>query len=84
MSELSPESLAAVQEVAVYSVGLVYCSACAPADMAVEDIEAKVNAQHPTGIASRWLVTDEPFSHGEPNPSPCSDGPLKMHYLLSC
>ena len=84
MGELSPESQAALKEVIVYTSGLVNCCACAPADMPAEDVEAAVNRQNPTGISSRWSVSDEPFSGGEPNPSPCSDGPLKKHWLLSC
>lgn len=81
---LSAESQQALTEVVIYVSGLVACSVCAPADMSIEDIEGSVNQQIPTGINSRWRKADEPFAGGESNPSPCSDGPLKLHYLLVC
>lgn len=70
--------------VEVYSAGFVYCSVCAPEDMSIEVLEHAVNAQNPAGPGLRWKVADEPFRDGTPNPSPCSDGHSKKHYLLSC
>lgn len=83
-SELSDESKQALKEVVVYASGMLFCSACAPAGMPADEVEDAVNAQNPTGIASRWKVADEPFADGAPNPPPCNDGPLKTHWLLSC
>jgi hypothetical protein len=70
----------------VYGTGLIYTSACAPADMPPGDIEIAVNTQHPTGISSRWAMSDdETFSTGEPNPAPCDQDPEgRHHYLLNC
>jgi hypothetical protein len=70
----------------VYRAGLVYLSACAPADMPPGEIETAVNTQHPTGIASGWAMSDDKtFSGGEPNPAPCDKDPQgRRHHLLSC
>lgn len=70
--------------VVVYSHGPVYLSACAPAGMAVADIERNVNMSHPTGISSQWALASTPFASGEPNPCPCNDDAGRLHYLLSC
>jgi hypothetical protein len=70
--------------VSVYSAGLVYASACAPGSMPLEQVEAAVNAQSPTGISSRWSLAGEPFADGTPNPGPCEQEPACRHYLLSC
>lgn len=68
----------------VYAVGLVYCSVCAPANMSMEVLTHAVNVQAPTGIGSRWRLSDDPtFASGEPQPGPCSD-PERLHYLFSC
>jgi hypothetical protein len=70
----------------IYRVGLCAMSACAPIDMSREDIEGLANLLHPTGIASRWQISDsKTFSGGEPNPCPCNDHSTeRQHYLLSC
>ena len=71
--------------VEVYSVGLVCASACAPTDVSREEIEREVNAQHPTGVSSRWRISEETtFATGEPMPSPCNHGAERQHWLLSC
>lgn len=70
--------------VRVYTVGLVYASCCAPADMEPAAVAAEVNAQHPTGIDSRWTIEAETFASGAPNPSPCHDDAARRHWLLSC
>jgi len=69
--------------VQLYKVGLCYASVCAAADVEPEEIEREVNAQYPTGISSRWQVSDEPFASGAPNPSPCNTEPdARRHWLL--
>jgi len=45
--------------IGIYRSGLVYCSVCAPADTPVEEVEAFVNSQNPTGISSRWRISDD-------------------------
>lgn len=69
----------------MYGHGLLHCSVCAPADMSLPDVEAAVNAQHPTGIESPWRKSDDStFASGEPNPCPCSDGGDRLHWLMDC
>jgi len=72
--------------VQVYSVGLVRASACAPADTTRDEIERVVNLEHPTGIGSRWQISeDSMFSGGEPMPAPCDQNPDgRRHWLLNC
>lgn len=73
-----------MDEVAIYSMGLVACSVCVPEGMARDRIEFAVNQQAPTGISSRWSIADEPFASGDPNPSPCGTLPGRLHYLATC
>lgn len=68
----------------VYTWGLVYLSACVPKGMSREVIEGSVNTSHPTGIGSRWHISDKPFKTGESNPCQCADDPARQHFLLSC
>lgn len=46
----------------------------------------KDDANHPTGISSKWSISkDKTFHSGEPNPCPCDQHPDKrLHYLLTC
>lgn len=71
-------------EANVYSAGLCFSSACAPKTMTRDEIERQVNERHPTGISSRWAVSDEAFRDGSPNPSPCDGVEDRQHWLLSC
>jgi hypothetical protein len=73
-------------EVYVYALGLVHCSACAPVTMAADQIATAVNLKHPTGISSRWQVSDDPeFAQGAPNPAPCDQEPeARRHWLMVC
>ena len=71
-------------QVYTYALGLVHASACAPADMPPAGVAQAVNAAYPTGIASPWQISDEPFDGGEPNPSPCDTGAARLHYLMVC
>lgn len=73
-------------DITVYAVGMCAASACAANDVPLEAVEARVNAEHPTGIASRWRVSaDAAFAGGEPNPCPCNDKPAThRHILLNC
>jgi hypothetical protein len=70
----------------VYALGLVSCSACAPASMTPEEVAAAVNELEPTGISSPWTVSEDPeFATGQPNPAPCDQEPeARKHYLMDC
>lgn len=71
----------------IYSLGagLVAMSVCAPADWDEEKVEAAANRENPTGIGSRWTISeDEEFASGETNPHECQDAPGRKHWLLNC
>lgn len=73
--------------VVVYSSGLVMCSACAPASASRLQVEAAVNAKNPTGIPSRWQVSDDEWHGREPGtvgPIACDTDPGRTHWLLAC
>ncbi len=73
-------------DVILYAVGLLSCSACAPAALTPEEVTALVNQENPTGVDSPWQVSTEPsFTTGQPNPCPCNRSPsTRMHYLMEC
>lgn len=74
-----------MNDVEVYSLGLVNASVCAPGDMTREEIAYTVNQCDPTGIMSRWEISDaETFANGQPHPCPCEHNPDRTHYLLTC
>ena len=74
-----------MENVDIYSKGIVACSACVPKDMSKEDIEQAVNAKLPTGISSQWKISeDEKFREGLTNPCVCEADSNKLHYLLNC
>lgn len=71
--------------VEAYAVGIVCASVCAPRDLPIEQVEDDVNRQHPTGISSRWkLSEDDHFATGQTNPCPCEKDPERQHWLLNC
>jgi hypothetical protein len=74
------------RDVIVMGVGICAMSVCAKKDVATETIERQANAEHPTGISSRWEISDdETFATGQPNPCPCEAEPdARVHYLLNC
>lgn len=67
------------------AIGPITCSVCAPADLSTEDVERLTNEKHPTGISSKWSISEaKTFATGEPNPCPCEKGSTRKHWLLSC
>ena len=72
--------------VTIYSHGIVHCSVCADKTASVEEIEAEVNRQNPTGLSHGWKVDTAPtFKEGAANPHPCEHDPdNKLHYLMVC
>ena len=69
----------------IMTTGICYCSVCVPKDMTIEEIEADVNSQSPTGIGSSWKISkDKNFVTGQTNPCVCEQDKERMHYLLSC
>ncbi len=69
----------------VYAVGICAASACAEKDTPREEIERVVNNFAPTGIESRWAISEDGhFANGEPMPAPCNNDPERQHWLLNC
>ena len=69
----------------IYSIGPVSMSVCVSEDMSREEIERRANAESPTGISSRWSISDEPtFANGDPMPCPCNTKSDRQHWLLHC
>lgn len=63
--------------------GAVYASVCS--GLSPDHTEARLNAELPTGIASRWHQAPDPtFATGEPNPFPCPEEAGCTHYLFVC
>lgn len=68
-----------------YNVGLCFASVCAPRDASIEEIEAEVDRQHPTGLDHGWRLSREAyFQGGQSNPCTCNDDPTRTHWLLDC
>lgn len=71
-------------KVVVYSSGICMASVCAEKGMTPQQVEDEVNIVNPTGISSRWRISDDAFREGADNPHPCDKEPDRLHYLLSC
>lgn len=66
-----------------YSVGLMSASVCT--SLPLEDATNRLNAEHPTGISSKWRKSDDDFRSGQINPCPCEKHPkTHKHYLFNC
>jgi hypothetical protein len=71
--------------VVMYSMGLCMASVCAPGHLDAEQVADAANIERPTGISSRWRVSDDPqFRTGQTNPCPCEQDSSRRHWLLSC
>ncbi len=67
----------------IIKVGIVAASVCT--DLSDEKATARLNAEHPTGIRSRWAISDAPtFATGQSNPCPCEHDSSRRHILFSC
>jgi hypothetical protein len=76
--------MANIEEFTILSWGLVYASVCT--NLSSEDAVARLNAELPTGVESKWeRSSNEFFASGYPNPCLCQDAPAThRHYLFSC
>lgn len=74
-------------DVEIYSMGLLCCSVCAPAEMPREEVEKHVNEQSPAGTTHGWRISeDEAFSDGTTENGgivDCYRGRTR-HWLLEC
>jgi hypothetical protein len=67
--------------VTIYAMGIITCSACAPATLTAGKVAAAVREQEP----GAWRISSDPeFADGTPNPGPCDTGPGRRHWLLEC
>lgn len=80
-----------LDDVDIYTWGLCYASVCVPKDMPRDEVEVLTNRKCPTGIESRWRISDEPNFQPDKNgnvstnPCPCQKKPdTHIHYLLVC
>lgn len=65
--------------------GLCACSVCVPADWTKEQIESEANRKSPTGISSKWGISEEPkFATGHENGCDCDQVKSRKHWLLNC
>lgn len=84
---MADKEAVALEEERIYigSPGIVALSVCAPKDVARERVEEWANTESPTGISSRWAISDDAFADGSANPCPCDLTPeTRLHYLLNC
>jgi hypothetical protein len=68
----------------IYASGLCYSSVCADREMPLSEITEILNSENPTGINTRWELSDEDFRCGESNPCRCTEDDSRVHYLFSC
>lgn len=73
-----------MEDFAIYSYGIVYCSVCS--SLSIEETTKRVNKENPTGSELRWQLSKNPtFASGTPHPCPCHDAPdTHKHYLFVC
>ena len=71
------------QEFKVYANRDLRCEVCAANSMSLEDIVRRTNKENPTLINRPWILIEEEFPNGQPNPYPCPDSPeTHKHYLF--
>lgn len=72
-----------MKDFSIIEIGLVFASVCT--SLSVEETTDRLNAEHPTGIESRWSLHYAGFKTGEDNPCPCDRSPeTHKHMLFSC
>ena len=70
------------KEFQIYAKGPIHCSVCT--SLSVEEATERVNVENPTGIMSKWKISDENFVTGEPNPHSCECLKTHNHMLFVC
>ena len=64
----------------ILNVGLVGAIICT--NLPIEEATNRLNSASPTGISSRWQLSEE--EKGSPNHAPCPDNPNNTHYAFNC
>lgn len=62
--------------------GLVAWAICT--NLPQDEALAHANSIGPTGISSKWALSEDKFPGGEANPHNCPEKPEYKHYLLEC
>ncbi|GAI76435.1 unnamed protein product [marine sediment metagenome] len=62
--------------------GLVAWAICT--SLPLDEAIAHANSIGPTGISSKWALSEDKFPDGKDNPHNCPDIPGHKHYLLEC
>ncbi|MGW5259626.1 hypothetical protein ACWEQG_01545 [Microbispora sp. NPDC004025] len=71
-------------EVSDYTGQIGLCTAIVCTALSTEEMTARLNTDHPTGISSRWEIADH-FPDGTPNGKPCDEQPgTRRHLLFEC
>ena len=73
------------EEVSFFTLGsqaLVAWAICT--NLPEEEAIARANMMSPTGISSRWQLSEDKFPDGGDNPHDCPDNPGNKHYFLNC
>ena len=77
--------MSANTDAVIFRASLCTGVACAPATMSRKAVEAQVNADSPTGIASRWRISKRrKLDDGEKHPARCLEEQGRTHYLMEC
>ncbi len=73
------------EEISFYTLGhqgLVFWAICTK--LPQEEAIAHANSIGPTGISSRWQLSEDKFPDGKDNPHDCPEMPGHKHYMLNC
>lgn len=75
-----------MEDIIIYSSGIVAASVCAKNTISIEMITEYLNTESPTDISSKWsLSKDRHFKGGQTNPCSCDKYPeTRKHYLFNC
>lgn len=73
-----------MENLIVYSNGLVHCSVCADNNLSKEEVERLVNARNCAGTQNGWKIDTEKFADGGDNPHQCEKDENRLHYLMVC
>ena len=73
-----------MKKIEIYSVGIVCASVCAETGTPIKEITSELNASHPTGIRSKWKLSENNFQDGKSNPCECNEYKNRKHYLFNC
>lgn len=69
----------------IYASGICAMSVCVNEEATPKEIEKRANFVSPTGISSRWKISEDKFFRsGQTMPCVCESRPDHKHWLLVC